>query len=105
MHGPMRDKIAAVISFAVVLPLLPATPTMGSVNWPRQVSASRCNAAKASGTTTCGRESVTARSTTAPIAPRAAAAATNSAPSKFGPRKATNKEPGASERLSVDTAP
>ncbi len=32
----MRDKIAAVISFAVVLPLLPATATTGKVKSARQ---------------------------------------------------------------------
>ena len=35
----MRDKIAAVISFAVVFPLLPATPTMGRSKSARQAVA------------------------------------------------------------------
>ena len=43
--------------------------------------------------------------TSAPIAPRCAAAATNSPPSNFGPRSATNSDPAAIVRLSVDTAP
>jgi hypothetical protein len=46
-----------------------------------------------------------ARSTSAPTAPRAAAAAAKSAPSKFGPRSATNSAPAFSVRLSVDTTP
>jgi hypothetical protein len=45
-----------------------------------------------------------ARSTMAPTAPRASAAAAKSAPSKFGPRKPTNSAPAGSVRLSVETA-
>ncbi len=104
MQAPLRDKIAAVISFAVVLPLLPATPTMGRSNSARQAIASCCKARKASGTTICVSGTGIRRSTNAPAAPAACAAATNSAPSKFGPRSATNSAPGCNVRLSLDTA-
>src|ERR1700723_719916 len=106
MHGPMRERIAAVISLVVVFPLLPPTATMGILNSPRHAWPSCCSARSASGTTICGTAcSTTACSTMAPMAPRSAAAATNSRPSKFGPRSATNSDPGARVRLSVATAP
>ena len=38
-------------------------------------------------------------------ADRAAAAAAKSAPSKFGPRSATNSDPDSSVRLSLETTP
>src|SRR5580700_8772460 len=105
MQRPLRDRMAAVISLAVVLPLLPATATTGRVNSARHAFASSCSARSVSGTTTCGRSQDTARSTRAPMAPREEAAATNAAPSKFGPRSATNSAPGLNVRLSVDTTP
>ena len=46
-----------------------------------------------------------ARSTMAPTAPRSRAAPTNCPPSNVGPRKAMNRAPAVSVRLSVDTAP
>ena len=101
----MRDRIAAVISLAVVLPLLPATATTGKVKSARQRLASSCSARSVSGTTTCGNGAGVARSTSAPMAPCAAAACTNAAPSKFGPRSATNSAPGFKVRLSVETQP
>ncbi len=101
----MRDKMAEVISLAVVLPLLPPTATMGMVKSARQARPNCCSARRASGTTTCGSACGTADSTMAPMAPRAAAAATKSRPSKLGPRNATNSEPTPKVRLSVATAP
>ncbi len=53
-HGPRRARIAAVISLAVVLPLLPATPTIGIAKAARHAAASRCSATCGSGTTICG---------------------------------------------------
>ncbi len=54
MHGPMRDRIAAVISLAVVLPLLPPTATTGTENCARHAWPSCCRARSASATTICG---------------------------------------------------
>ena len=95
--------MAAIISFTVVLPLLPATPTMGSENWARQAAAEVVRAAWVSCTTICDSGRSTRVSTTAPAAPAAAAAATNSLPLKRGPRSATNSSPALSVRVSVDT--
>ena len=106
MHGPRRDRMAAVISLAVVLPLLPATPTIGMREFARaRRAASCCSARSASATTICGRAArATGRSTMrADGAARARPRPTKSAPSKFGPRSATNSAPAASVRLSVDT--
>src|ERR1700721_1346140 len=77
MHGPMRSRMAAVISLVVVLPLLPPMATMGMANSARHVWPSCCSARSASATTTCGSACGTACPTTpcstiAPMAPRAA---------------------------------
>ena len=50
----MRDRIAAVISLAVVLPLLPPTATIGIENSARHACANCCSARSASATTICG---------------------------------------------------
>jgi hypothetical protein len=42
--APERSRIAAVISLTVVLPLLPATPTMGIENCARHAAADSDNA-------------------------------------------------------------
>ena len=103
-QGPTRVRIAAIISFTVVLPLLPATAISGRLKFVRHFVARRCSAASVSATSICGSLRGRNRGTIAPAAPASAAAATNPAPSKFGPRSATNKAPACSVRLSVDTA-
>ena len=50
---PAAFKMAATISLTVVLPLLPATPTIGSENCARQAAADCVNAAWVSRTTSC----------------------------------------------------
>ena len=92
-HSPACARIEAVISFAVVLPLLPATPTSGPAKCARQLRAARSSAACVSGTTICGSASGCAAPTTAPAAPACSAAPTKSWPLKFGPCSATNSCP------------
>jgi hypothetical protein len=100
---PERSRIAAIISLTVVLPLLPATPTMGIENCARQAAADPDRAAWVSGTTICGNGRSTRVSTTAPAAPAVSAAATKSLALNLGPRSATNNSPALSVRVSVDT--
>ena len=93
----------AVISLTVVLPLLPATPTIGMLNCARQAAAARVSACCVSRTRICGSARSTRVSTTAPAAPAVSAAATKSLALKRGPRSATNNSPALSVRVSVDT--
>ncbi len=58
---PARSRMAAVISLTVVLPLLPATPTMGIENCARQAAAEVVRAAWVSGTTICASGRSTGR--------------------------------------------
>ena len=83
----LRDRMAAVISFAVVLPLLPPTPTIGIEKSSRHARASCCSALQRVRRlrSAAARTSATLRSTMAPTAPRACAAATKSAPSNVRP--------------------
>ena len=73
-------RIAAIISFTVVLPLLPTIAASGSVNCARQYAASCPSAASGSATATSAPVSSGARScaTSAATAPCASAAGTKS---------------------------
>ena len=97
----LRRGSRAIISLTVVLPLLPATPTIGhrELRAPRAAEPARARSAcrrRRSAPCAC-RLRV---STTAPAAPAASAAPTNSLPLKRGPRSATNSSP-ALERARV----
>ena len=75
MHGPRRDRIAAVISLVGGLAVAAAHRHDGDRKSARQACASCCSARSASATTICGSATAgTARSTMAPTAPRAARA-------------------------------
>jgi len=101
---PACPRIAAVISLAVVLPLLPATPTSGPRKCARQARAARSSAAWVSGTMICGSFTGRSASTSAPAAPRASAAARKSWPSNLGPLSAMNSCWAVSVRESLTTS-
>ena len=101
--GPVPARIAASSSLVVVLPLLPPTPSTSASLRARQAAASAVSAAWVSVTATWGKAPSAGRETTAPAAPRAAAAATNALPSKRSPASATNSMPASIVRESVET--
>ena len=98
-------KIAAIISFVVVLPLLPVTTATGMSKRLRQNVASAPSECSGSSTAIRLPASVGARlcATSAAAAPDESACCTKSCPSKRSPRNATNKSPGARPRVSVVT--
>ncbi len=98
-------RTAEIISFTVVLPLLPVSATSGSAKRARQWAARRPSAMRVSATTTCGSGVPGAmwREVSAAAAPRRNASSTYSLPSKRSPRSATNRSPAFTARLSVVT--
>ena len=97
-------RMDAIISLTVVLPLLPVTPMTGIAKRLRHTCAIWPSAWRVSGTTSAGSERPAGtRSTTAAAAPRTATSARKSCASKRSPRSATNRLPGSTVWLLVDT--
>src|SRR3569832_2153862 len=101
--SPRSRRIAAIISFTVVLPLLPVTPITGKSNRARHAAASLPSAMRVSGTTICGSATSCFVLTIAATAPCAAASETKLWPSCRSPLLATYKSPPRRRRLSLPT--
>ena len=96
-------RMAAIISLAVVLPLLPVTAISGHSKRRRQPPASAPSARRVSGTHSVGtrtRSGNTSVSTAA--APASMAASMKAWPSKRSPRSAMYRSPGRTVRESVE---
>ncbi len=103
---PWRSKARRSASLVPVLPTLPVTATMAADVRARAARPSASSATCVSATSTSGASTARPwgwRLTTAAAAPALSAAATKSWPSKWGPLSATNRSPGATVRLSIDT--
>ncbi len=97
-------RIAAIISFVVVLPLLPTTTTSGMRCRARQPCARSPSAMRVSSTSTDGTTAEPRpRSTSTAAAPRAATSPRYAWPLKRSPASATKSAPASMRRLSVDT--
>ena len=98
-------RMAASISFTVVLPLLPTMTITGIVNCRRQCAAERAERGLrvVGDDEVAGESSARSAATSAATAPRSKAVATKSWPSKRSPESATKRSPSCSVRVSVVT--
>ena len=107
-HGAATERIAAHISFVVVLPLLPVMATTGPPNSARCPCASAPSPRVVSSTAIAGRSgarpsgSSRPRSIRRPAAPAAAAWERKRCASWLGPTIATKSCPGAMARVSME---